>query len=99
MENTSMLARNNKTYYQSVIRILIDSDAQNLSKQATADRLNSHHLLTPTGLIWSALHITQAGKKLRNTDKYGSKLHYAFLELILAGVFTVEESLPLFKRC
>lgn len=94
-----MFARNNKAYYQAVIRILIDSNAQKMSKQATADKLNAHHLLTPTGLVWQATHITQAEKKLRNTDKYGSKLHYAFLELVIAGVFTVEESLPLFQRC
>lgn len=93
-----MLERNNKAYYQNVIRILIDANTQSLSRQATADKLNSHHLLTPTGLVWTATHVTQAGKKLRNTDKYGSKLHYAFLELILDGVFTVKESLPLFQH-
>lgn len=94
-----MFERNNKAYYQAVIRILIDSKAQSLSKQDTADKLNAHHLLTPTGLVWQATHITQAQKKLRNVDKYGSKLHYAFLELIMAGVFTFDESLPLFKKC
>lgn len=93
-----MLERNNKSYYQNVIRILIDAHAQSLSRQATADKLNAHYLLTPTGLVWTATHVTQAGKKLRNTDKYGSKLHYAFLELILDGVFTVKESLPLFQH-
>ena len=91
-----MLERNNKTYYENVIRILINAKAQSLSKQATADILNAHHLLTPTGLRWLPTHITQAEKKLRNTDRYGSKLHYAFLELILAGTFTVKESLPMF---
>ena len=92
-----MLVRNNKTYYENVIRILIDAKAQSLSKQATADKLNAHHLLTPTGLVWQATHITQAEKKLRQTDKYGSKLHYAFLELIVSGVFSVEESIPMFQ--
>ena len=91
-----MFARNNTPYYENVIRILIGAKAQSLSKQATADILNAHHLLTPTGLRWLPTHITQAEKKLRNTDKYGSKLHYAFLELILAGTFTVKESLPMF---
>ena len=85
-------------YYTSVIQLLIVCNRENLTNQQTADRFNNFKIKTAAGLLWSAENVKGVMKKLRHHEEYPSRLHHKLLLLVYTGVFTVEETLPLFQH-
>jgi hypothetical protein len=84
-------------YYASVLRILIDANADALTYPAMAQALNAQNITTPTGLQWSGEIVKQLMKKLRNYKLYPSFIHAHLMTLIFEEKLTLKETLPLFK--
>ena len=90
-------SRQTPEYYNEVLRILIDCNAEALTYSAMATVLNDRHITTPTGLFWQEGHIRQLLKKVRNYKLYPSFIHQHLMQLIFEGTLTMKETLPLFK--
>ena len=90
-------SRQSPEYYTQILRILIDSNAEGMTYRAMAEVLNDLHLTTPTGLKWSASHISQLLKKIRRFKLYPSFIHQHMLEMIFEGKLTLKETLPLMQ--
>ena len=90
-------SRQEPEYYFQILRILIDCNADGMAYGRMAQVLNDRHLTTPTGLRWSASHISQLLKKLRRYRLYPSFIHENMLALIFEGRLTLKETLPLMQ--
>ena len=90
-------SRQSPEYYSSVLRILIDANADAKTYPAMAEMLNAQNIATPTGLQWTGEIVKQLMKKLRNYRLYPSFIHQHLMQLIFEEKLTLRETLPLFK--
>ncbi|NKI70757.1 hypothetical protein GN109_15140 [Collimonas pratensis] len=83
------------SYFESVIRILLDGRSTGLTNRALAATLNENGLTSHSGLPWNEERVKQTKKHLRN-KQYAGSFYRALLRLIGSGAFTVKEATVLF---
>lgn len=93
----SARTKHSLTFYHSCLQGLLHGVNAQMSNVAIANHLNQENIPAPTGSTWTTKAVSQALYKLRNFRAVSSNLHVAMNQLILDGVMTMAQCLPLLE--
>jgi hypothetical protein len=90
--------RHSDSYYLRLLLTLAEGIRAGLIYRDVAKLLNERGILSPVGKPWTSTAVSQALAKLRNHKTKSSRLHHAFLSLVVAGELKPSEVSALFEQ-
>lgn len=89
--------RHSDAYYLRLLLTLAEGVGAGLIYRDVATLLNDRGILSPVGKPWTSTAVSQALAKLRNYQTKQSRLHQAFLQLVVNGDLLPSEVSVLFQ--
>lgn len=90
--------KHSDSYYLAVLRALAEGVENGLTDRELAEFMNERGILSPVGKPWTSTAVSQALSKLRNYRDKPSRLHQAFLQLVVDGYLKPSDMLALFRQ-